>query len=213
VFSSLFRLKAEATRLRRATLIHSNTKMSRVKAPARIETERLLLRRPQRSDAPAVFERYASDPEVTRFLGWAMHRSVADTQAFLAFSDDEWYQWPAGPYLIYSREDGTLLGGSGLGFETATCAVTGYVLSKDAWGRGYASEALRAMVDLAPQVGIQRLYALCHPEHRASWRVLEKGGFAREGILHRHTEFPNLHPGQPCDVLCYARIFAPAPGS
>ena len=181
--------------------------MASAKAPSRIETERLILRPPRRGDARQVFERYASDPDVTRFLGWPRHRSIADTRAFVSFSDDEWRRWPAGPYLIYSRADGTLLGGSGLGFETADRAVTGYVLAKDAWGRGYASEALRAMVDLALQLGIQRLYALCHPEHRVSWRVLEKGGFTREGTLARHTEFPNLHPGQPGDVLCYARVF------
>jgi RimJ/RimL family protein N-acetyltransferase len=183
----------------------------RVRAPSRIETERLLLRRPERRDASAIFERYASDPEVTRFLGWPRHRAIADTRAFLAFSDDEWQRWPAGPYLIESRADGTLVGGSGLGFETPNRAVTGYVLAKDAWGRGYATEALRAMVDLAPQVGVQRLYALCHPDHRASSHVLEKGGFTREAILQKHTEFPNLDPGQPGDVLCYVRLFASTP--
>jgi len=54
-----------------------------------IETERLLLRKPKQSDAQAVFHRYASDREVTRYLSWPTHRSVADTLAFLSMSDDE----------------------------------------------------------------------------------------------------------------------------
>ena len=158
-----------------------------MKAPATIETKRLLLRRPQADDAAAIFERYARDPEVTRFVAFPTHHAVAETLAFLAFSEAEWERWPGGPYVILSRADGTLIGGSGLSFETPYRAATGYVLAKDAWGRGYATETLEAMVALAPKVGVQRLYALCHPEHRASWRVLEKCGLTREARLRRYS--------------------------
>ena len=100
-----------------------------------IETARLTLRQPGMDDALAIFERYASDPEVTRFLGWPRHRTVEDTQAFLRFSAEEWERSPAGPYLILSRADGLLLGSTGLGFQTSHEAVTGYVLADDAWGK------------------------------------------------------------------------------
>jgi RimJ/RimL family protein N-acetyltransferase len=176
-----------------------------VKAPERIDTARLALRRPVPADADAIFSRYSSDTEVTRLLGWRRHPSIEETRSFLAFSDAEWERWPAGPYLIESP-DGRLLGGTGLGFETPSRAATGYVLARDAWGHGYATEALRAMVALAPQVGIRRLHALCHPDHVASWRVLEKCGFTRESRM-RRTEFPNLRPGEPADALCYVREF------
>ncbi len=176
-------------------------------APERIETARLVLRRPLATDAEAIFARYAADPEVTRFLSFRTHESLDQTRAFLAFSDAEWDRWPAGPYLLESRASGTLLGSTGFGFETPQRAVTGYVLAKDAWGHGYATEALQAMVEAARGLGLRRLQALCHPEHRASWRVLEKCGFDREGTFRSYAEFPNLAPGQPCDVLCYARLF------
>ena len=88
----------------------------------------------------------------------------------------------------------------------AARASTGYVLSRDAWGKGYATEALQAMVGVARSVGIRRLYAICHIEHRASWRVLEKCGFLREGVLHQYVEFPNLRPGELSDVFCYALL-------
>ncbi len=176
-------------------------------APERLETARLLLRRPSLADAESVFSRYASDPDVTRFLGWPMHRSIEDTRRFLEFSELEWERWPAGPYLIESRDDRRLLGSTGLGFETPFRAATGYLLARDAWGLGYASEALQAIVALAPDIGVRRLYALCHPEQLASQRVLEKNGFDREGLLRCHSVFPNLKPGEPCDVLCYARVF------
>jgi RimJ/RimL family protein N-acetyltransferase len=177
-----------------------------LKAPERVETARLFLQRPRTIDPEAIFRRYASDPDVTRFMAWPRHRSLADTQAFLAFSEAEWDRWPAGPYLVWSRADGTLLGSTGLAFETPYRASTGYVLAKDAWGKGYATEALQAMVETAHTVGVRRLYAICHTEHRASWRVLEKGGFLREGVLHRYIEFPNLRSGELSDVFCYALV-------
>jgi len=177
-----------------------------IQAPERIETERLVLRKPRLEDAAAVFDRYAGNRDVTRYLGWPRHESVDATRAFLEFSEAEWKRWPAGPYLIETREGGLLLGSSGLAFATPRRAATGYVLAKDAWGKGYATEALRAVVEVARGVGVIRLYALCHVEHAPSSRVLEKCGFAREGTLRRYAEFPNLSPGVPLDTLCYSII-------
>jgi RimJ/RimL family protein N-acetyltransferase len=172
-----------------------------------IRTKRLLLRKPRPDDAEAIFARYASDADVTKYVGWPRHASIDQTRGFLAFSDSQWDEWPAGPYLIVSPSTGELLGSTGLVFETATRAQTGYVLAADAWGFGFATEALIAMCDLARSVGVVRLYALCHADHRPSARVMEKGGMTFEGRLRRYAEFPNLAPGQPQDVLCYAAIF------
>jgi RimJ/RimL family protein N-acetyltransferase len=174
-------------------------------APERIETERLLLRRPTRADAAAIFARYASDPDVTRYVGWPIHTAVAETDAFLTFSEDQWQRRPAGPYLIVSRSDHRLIGGTGLAFDEPGVASTGYVLAKDAWGHGYATESLAAMVALARQIDVWRLYALCHPDHRASYRVLEKCGFLRDDTYDRRHEFPNLEPGVLTPVRCYSR--------
>jgi ribosomal-protein-alanine N-acetyltransferase len=174
-----------------------------MKAPEQFATARLMLRPPQFSDAERIFERYASDIEVTRFLGWPRHRSVRDTEAFLEFSAHEWERWPAGPYLIMSRTDGRLLGSTGLGFQTANAAVTGYVLARDAWGKGYATEALAAMIEVAGRVGVTRLSALCHPDHDPSRHVLEKCGFVRDDTTKRQVEFPNLLPGCQQNALCY----------
>src|SRR6185503_581245 len=174
------------------------------RAPDAVTTPRLVLRRPRPSDADAIFERYAGDPDVTRLVGWLRHQSVDDTRAFLQFSDAEWERAPAGAYLIESRETGALLGSTGFVFEAPYRAATGYVLAKDVWGRGYATEALRAMVETARPLGVRRLYALCHHTHRASARVLEKCGFSLEGCLRAYAEFPNLQADEPQDVACYA---------
>jgi len=179
-----------------------------VSALERVETVRLVLRKPTISDIDAIFVRYASAPEVTKFLGWPRHKVIDDTRAFIQFSDAEWHRWPAGPYLIEARDTGVLLGSTGLGFETAQRAATGYVLARDAWGQGYATEVLHAIVAIAASASVRRLYALCHPEHEASRRVLQKCGFTCEATLRQYAEFPNLRPGEPGDVLCYARILS-----
>jgi ribosomal-protein-alanine N-acetyltransferase len=172
--------------------------------PDRLETARLILHRPTKADAGEVFSRYASDPDVTKYLNWPRHKSISDTRAFLSWSEGEWERWPAGPYLVRSRETNQLLGGTGLSFHTYQDAMTGYVFAKDAWGLGYATESLRAMIDLSWQLNVDWLFALCHPAHHASMRVLEKCGFVRDQGWTRPVEFPNLAPGQPQDVACFA---------
>jgi [ribosomal protein S5]-alanine N-acetyltransferase len=175
-----------------------------MKAPETIQTARLLIRRPVSTDAEAIFRRYASDPVVTRYLSWPTHRTLADTQAFLAWDETEWQNAPSGSYLIFLREEDRLLGSTGLSFKTPTRAVTGYVFAQDAWGNGYATEALMAMVELARQTGVQRLEAVCHVDHRPSAHVLEKCGFQRDTDLRESFAFPNLAPGVRSDVLSYA---------
>ncbi len=177
-----------------------------MKGPSTIETERLFLRKPTINDAKPIFERYASDPLVTRYMSWPTHRTVTDTCAFLAWSEADWELWPAGSYLVFSRE-GILLGGTGLSFKTPVFAATGYVFAQDAWGRGYATESLQAMVKLARTLGVRRLEAVCHVDHRASARVMEKCGLVCEGVQQEHTEFPNLTLGVKLHVLSYARKF------
>jgi ribosomal-protein-alanine N-acetyltransferase len=167
-----------------------------------ITTERLRLRRPVAADAEAIFARYASDPDVTKFVGWPQHQLVEHSRGFVLWSDSEWEKWPAGPYLIESLDDGGVLGSTGLSFESPTSALTGYVIAKDAWGLGYATEALAAMTSLASDLGVRELAAVCHPDHRPSQRVLEKGGFSLSS-KRVPTVFPNLDPNRSVDAFKY----------
>jgi RimJ/RimL family protein N-acetyltransferase len=179
-----------------------------VRAPETLVTTRLHLRRPAFSDAADIFSRYASDPAVTRYLSWPSHRHLEDTRAYLAWSDRQWERWPAGPFLVFPREPGgALLGSTGLAFHGPQEATTGYVLARDAWGHGYATECLEAMITLARRLGVRRLTAMCHVEHTASAHVMEKCGMHRNGILRENMEFPNLAPGVRQLVLRYSVEF------
>jgi len=177
-----------------------------MKAPEEVGTDRLLLRRPREADAHEIFRRYASDAEVTRYVGFRAHVSIDDARSFIEMSNAEWDRWGAGPYLLRLRSDASLIGGTGLHLETPLRAMTGYVLARDSWGKGYATETVKAIIEIARAKRIQRLYAICHTEHAASVHVLEKCGLIREGILRSYMEFPNLSPGHASDVYCYALV-------
>jgi len=170
-----------------------------------ITSARLTLRRPVAADAPAILDAYAGDPEATRMLAWPRHTCLDDTLGFVDWSEHVWSIGPAGPYVILDGE-GAVIGSTGLEVEAPHRAATGYVLARRVWGRGCATEAATAMAAQADRLGIARLYALCHPANRASARVLQKVGFAFEGVLRRHTVFPNLDPTAPQDVECWARV-------
>lgn len=174
-----------------------------MQAPLIIKTERLLLRKPEDADKQEIFERYACDAEVCRFLAWPMHRTVDDTAAFIEFSDAMWAEYSTGPYLICLRSTRQLLGSTGLELQADNQATTGYVLAKDAWGNGYATESLIAMCNLAAELGVSQVSTSVYPAHAASRHVLEKAGFAVDATLSEQFEFPNLKAGEMVDVVSY----------
>jgi [ribosomal protein S5]-alanine N-acetyltransferase len=175
-----------------------------MRAPVLLESDRLRFTRPRTDDAAPVFERYSSDALVTRYLGWPRHQSIADAEAFIAFSDEEWAQAGYGPYLVRLRVTNELLGGTGLHRRGEREAETGYVFARDAWGRGYATETLQTMLLVATQIGIDRIVATCHVDHRVSARVLEKCGFVIARPVSDQS-FPNL-PSATALAYQYVRV-------
>jgi ribosomal-protein-alanine N-acetyltransferase len=165
----------------------------------------LRLRRLRRSDAPAIFARYARDPEVTRWISWPPHRSLADTTDFLTRVERAAEKGRGHAYAILPAGEGELCGAIGFDLRGSTITL-GYVLARSHWGRGLASAALRALTGWAlAQPDLWRVEALCHPANQASARVMEKCGFQREGLLRREAIFPNLSD-EPQDSLLLARV-------
>jgi len=66
-------------------------------------------------------------------------------------------------------------------------AEIGFMLGRDAWGRGYALEAMRAVLTYAASAGLSRLLARTHLGNRRSDSLLEKLGFEEEGLLRGHV--------------------------
>lgn len=154
--------------------------------PVVIEGERIVLRELTDADAPAVHA-WVGDPEVVAHvpLGPLDH---AATVAYVAQLVTEATRVPRLTYslVIVRRSDGAALGGITVGvdsFEHRRVEL-GYILRRDAWGRGYATEAAALARDFVfDHLGAVRLWAVCDPDNPASARVLEKIGMRREGVL------------------------------
>jgi RimJ/RimL family protein N-acetyltransferase len=156
-----------------------------------ILTERLCLRRPVIDDAAEIFARYGQDPVVTRFLSWSPQKTVADAVAYLEKLISDTAQGRRYGFLIFSRQSGQLLGSVGGAIDNHLVQF-GYCLARDAWGRGFATEAATAFLQAAQNLsGICRIQAFCDVENRSSAHVLEKIGLEREGTLRRYMMLPN----------------------
>lgn len=171
--------------------------------PDSFETARLILRPVAQGDAEAIFIGYARDPEVARYVMWRPHRDLADAEAFvadcLAAPTDK-----SRSYALIAREDSQLLGNFALRRLDPHRFDCGYVLARHYWGRGLMTEALSEVARWAMRQGdIWRIGAVCDVENRASARVMEKAGLAREGILRRWLVHPNIS-GEPRDCFSYA---------
>jgi ribosomal-protein-alanine N-acetyltransferase len=168
-----------------------------------IETERLLLREFRAEDEAAIHA-YASDPEVVRLMIWGPN-TPEQTRAFLQTTLKSQDQWPR-PFVelaIELKPERRMIGSIGLRVkdEANRAADIGYVLARDHWGRGYMTEAGRAILDAAfGQLKLHRVWATCDPRNRASYRVMEKLGMRREAHLIKDV----LEKGEWRDSYLYA---------
>ena len=175
-----------------------------MKPPEIIQTKRLTLKKISTGDAEAIFESYAQDSEVVKFLIWRPHHTLNETRAYVQSRIDAWKAGSEFTWMIYLK-DQTLIGCVGLEIEEFKAEV-GYVFARAHWNQGYAAEALGAIVSWSlEQPFIFRVWAGCDVENRASARVLEKAGMKREGILRKWIIHPNVS-NQPRDCFCYAIV-------
>lgn len=152
----------------------------------RIETQRLILRRFEIEDAEDMYNNWASDPEVTKYLTWPVHPNVDATRGLLTdwvsqYENGEYFNW-----VMELKETGGVIGSISVVKlnETVESADMGYCQSRAYWGKGLMPEALTAVMDyLFDVVGLNRI-AACHDVNNPkSGRVMQKAGMRQEGIL------------------------------
>lgn len=150
------------------------------KAPAAfrpIRTERLLIRVFRLSDLPDVQE-YAADPLVTRYLRWGPNRED-QTFAFLrdAIARSRAPGSRSFDLAVVERSSGRVCGGIGIHGRTPERVEVGYVLARRVWRRGYATEAVRAVLPVAAGMGAREVFGLVLGANGASVGVLRRCGF------------------------------------
>ncbi len=168
-------------------------------------TERLTLRKPRPGDGPAVFAGWTQDPEVCRYLGWTPHTKVEDSERFVSYVLGQWDEGTNFTWFACPRGSEAPIGSINVRPEGHSVNV-GYLLAREHWGNGYATEALKAVLDWAlSQPGIYRVEGVCHADHAASVWVMERAGMAREGKHARLCVFPNISD-EPCDCWVFGKV-------
>jgi ribosomal-protein-alanine N-acetyltransferase len=163
----------------------------------------LRLRKPVLEDAQPIFDQYAQDPEVTKYLTWRPNQNIEQTYDFLQACLRAWDERKAFHWVIVRKEDKQLLGMISARVEDRKWEL-GYVLARPYWGRGYMTEIVKRLVDEAfKQKGIYRVWSVCDVDNIASARVMEKAGMQREGILRRWSSHPTVSE-EPRDSYCYS---------
>lgn len=181
----------------------SDDPLTRIDWPLR--TERLTLRRATVDDLAQIW-RYWQHEEVTRW--------VTSAPPSLEAYRDRVLDHDILPIIVVAELDGRVVADMILRVEDAWAqaevrsqaagvqAEVGYVLDPALAGRGYATEAVTALVDACfDQLGLRRVFAHCFADNEPSWRLMERIGMRREA----HTVKESLHrSGAWLDGLSYA---------
>lgn len=164
----------------------------------RLETKRLVLRPFVMADAPVIYQNWANDPQVTKYLTWQPHENVQETEGILSdwipqYGRADYYNW-----AIALREDeGTVIGSISVVTQdpAVDCVTVGYCLGRRWWGQGVMPEAFAEVIRFFFEVEkAGRIQATHDTRNPNSGKVMEKCGLRREGILRRH--------GRNCQGIC-----------
>ncbi len=147
------------------------------------ETERLRLRKLRREDTQQIFDCWASDPEVTKYLTWLPHESIETTERVMDFWLADYEKPDCWRYGIELKETGELIGSIDVVGYREGRPVIGYCSGQAYWGHGYMTEALRALDEELFAAGFESIEIEAMQENIGSNRVIEKAGFRLLGTL------------------------------
>lgn len=152
-----------------------------------LETERLILRKLEETDAERLFL-LDSDPEVMRYIGVPPVSDPGESRKIIGIIRQQYLDYGTGRLAVIEKESGLLIGWSGLKLLTQetngykNVYEPGYRFLPEYWGKGYASESVRASLDFGfNDLKTEVIYAYVHSEHKSSRHILEKSGFVKTG--------------------------------
>jgi len=169
-----------------------------------LHSARLCLREVRDDDAPALFAIH-SDPQVMRYWSYPAWTEPAQAECKVADIQRQRRELDILVWAIADAGTDHLIGTSAAFAIDLTQgrAEIGYSLHRDWQGRGLASEALRQILrHLFDELGLRRIEADVDPRNEASWRLLERLGFVREGLLRERWHVN----GEICDTAFYGLL-------
>ncbi len=152
-----------------------------------IETKRLIIKIPQPSDIENLYA-LQSDADVMQYIGQGIRsREEVLSGSEKAMSHQQKHGFSLG--CVYEKESGLFVGRAGLIYlaydDTQPDIEVAYALTKTAWGKGYATELAKAIIQWGfKHLPVKRLVAVINPQNDRSRHVLEKANMSYVGIAH-----------------------------
>ncbi len=169
-----------------------------------LQSKRIKLRPINSSDAKFIFENWAQDIEVAKYLTWKPHQTINDTQNYIDTCIEEWDQ-DCFTWIIESKNENRIIGSFAARRNNHKLDI-GYLLVKDYRNKGYMTEVIKSFVEEAFKInGIYRIGAVCDVQNLASKRVMEKAGMSFEGLLKNWLVAPNISK-YPRDCFCLSIV-------
>jgi RimJ/RimL family protein N-acetyltransferase len=171
-----------------------------------IETNRLLLRPLELSDAEGMFE-MDNNPNVHRYLWQSPTQEISETMKIIEMVQKQYADNKIGRFATILKETGEFIGWTGIKFVNdhvengnTNFYDYGYRLNEKFWNKGYATEASKAWLDYGfNQMNIKTMHAYTHAQNGASNQVLQKVGFQfmedypdTEGVMWKWWQYNNL---------------------
>lgn len=150
----------------------------------RLETKRLVMRELTKDDADTVFA-WQSDPRWLVYYEWSERKRDEFDELYARMVGFQ-HETPRTKFQLGIELDGHLIGDAGIRMNSpeANQADIGYEITPEHWGNGYATEAVRVLVEFGiDELKLHRIWSWCIADNTASSRIMEKLGMRREGVL------------------------------
>lgn len=176
------------------------------KGTIKLETERLILRRFEENDALDMYNNWANDKDVTKYLPWIIHDNIDVKKKRIIswlneYDKENRYNW-----AIVPKEYGKVIGSispANIKEKQQRCDV-GYCMSKKYWNKGIMTKALKTILKfLFEEINFNRVQAMHNSENTASGKVMLKAGMKYEGRL---KEYQVNKSGEFIDSDVYAIV-------
>ncbi len=142
-----------------------------------LKSKRLYYRKIKDSDVERIFDCWASDEEVTRYLTWHAHKSNDDTKKIVDIWLEDYEKEDCYRYGIELLASDDLIGMIDVIAYLDGCPIIGYVLGRQYWGRGYMTEALNTICDYLFEEGFDKILIRAEKDNIGSNKVIKKCGF------------------------------------
>lgn len=170
-----------------------------------IETKRLILRKLEISDLEQVYNNWCSDPKVTKYVTWDMHKNIEQTKEYINFKlglyeKDYRFDW-----VVVIKETNEVIGEIDAVKQSLNYNLVelGYCYGSKYWNNGYATEALSAVIKYLKEVALVEKVTACHiSTNPASGRVMQKAGMKYDATLKEYVVDKNTK--ERADLVYYS---------